>query len=191
VAFVTYTNLANSQFAHEALAHQSFDHDEVLNVRWATVDPNPAAQKREARAIEEQAANAIRAALPPEYVAELEGRDPEARKRRKVEGGFGLEGYDAPDDVWQAREQANWMARQRGLENGDEDEQAQLDAPETQRMIGGLPQAEAPPTPAANGNGIFSSSTLQALKGRTFTQAKAAPAPSGPLVGYGSEDDSD
>ena len=191
VAFVTYTNLANSQFAHEALAHQSFDHDEVLNVRWATVDPNPAAQKREARAIEEQAAAAIRAALPPEYVAELEGRDPEARKRRKVEGSFGLDGYEAPDDVWQAREQANWMANERGLEGGDEDEQAQLEAPETQQMIEGLPEAEVPPTPGANGNGIFSSSTLAALKGRSFTTAKAASTPSGPLVGYGSDDDSD
>src|ERR1700712_1852794 len=47
VAFVTYTHLANSEFAKEAMAHQALDHDEVLNVRWATVDPNPAPQKRE------------------------------------------------------------------------------------------------------------------------------------------------
>jgi hypothetical protein len=103
VAFITYTNEANGQFAKEAMAHQSLDHNEILNVRWATADPNPMAQAREARKIEEQAAEAIRRALPGEFVAEIEGRDPEARKRKKIEGGFGLEGYEAPDDVYFAR----------------------------------------------------------------------------------------
>lgn len=100
VAFITYTNEANAEFAKEAMAHQSLDYDEVLNVRWATVDPNPMAQAREARRVEEQAAAAVRALLPPDYVAELEGRDPESRKRRRIEGSFALEGYDAPDSVW-------------------------------------------------------------------------------------------
>ncbi|RFU33152.1 hypothetical protein B7463_g3180, partial [Scytalidium lignicola] len=103
VAFITYTNESNAQFAKEAMAHQSLDKNEILNVRWATADPNPMAQKREARRIEEQAAEAIRAALPPEYVAELEGRDSETRKRQKIGGNFGLEGYAAPDDVWYNR----------------------------------------------------------------------------------------
>ncbi|TKA54075.1 Pre-mRNA-splicing factor cwc2, partial [Friedmanniomyces simplex] len=112
VAFVTYTHLANSEFAKEAMAHQSLDHDETLNVRWATVDPNPVAQKREARRVEEQAAEAIRRALPASYVAELEGRryegaDPEEeRKRRKIEGSFGLQGYEAGDKVWYAAKKA-------------------------------------------------------------------------------------
>ena len=99
VAFITYSNESNAQFAKEAMAHQSLDHNEILNVRWATADPNPMAQAREARKIEEQAAEAVRRALPAEFVAEIEGRDPEARKRKKIEGGFGLEGYQAPDDV--------------------------------------------------------------------------------------------
>jgi hypothetical protein len=180
VAFVTYTNLANSEFAKEAMAHQSLDHDEVLNVRWATVDPNPAAQKREARAIEEQAAAAIRAALPPDYVAELEGRAPESNKRRKIEGTLGLEGYEAPDDIWWAREKSNWLAEKRGLEGGDEQHQEQ----HQQQMIEQAPVQEE--------GGIFSSSTLAALKGRTIsTMAKKASAPAGPLVGYGSDSDED
>lgn len=42
------------------------------------------------------------------------------------------------------------------------------------------------------GNGILSSSTLAALKGYKATSAPKRPAPaSGPLVGYGSDDDSD
>lgn len=38
-AFVTYKYEANAQFAKEAMMNQSLDHDETLNVRWATDDP--------------------------------------------------------------------------------------------------------------------------------------------------------
>jgi hypothetical protein len=191
VAFVTYLNEANSQFAKEAMAHQSLDHNEILNVRWATVDPNPAAQKREARRIEEQAAEAIRKALPAAYVAEIEGRDPEQKKRRKIEGGFGLQGYEAPDDVWFAKEKAEW----------DEAKEVNMvGAPDERRMIEGGGAGDAGEYPAMmlqqeepqNGNGILSGSTLAALKGFKATAApKRAPPTAGPLVGYGSDDDSD
>ncbi|KAL4883322.1 hypothetical protein BJY04DRAFT_185348 [Aspergillus karnatakaensis] len=182
VAFVTYTNEANAQFAKEAMAHQSLDHSEILNVRWATVDPNPLAQKREARRLEEQAAEAVRRALPEEFVAELEGRDPEARKRKKIEGSYGLQGYEPPDEVWFAR------AKEMGGAEGDVPE---LEAPEQTRMIeaaGSSVQYEA-----GSGGGIFSSSTVAALRGLTGgnVTTKQAPQASGPLVGYGSDDDSD
>ncbi|KAF2157985.1 hypothetical protein K461DRAFT_290244 [Myriangium duriaei CBS 260.36] len=192
VAFVTYVHLANSEFAKEAMAHQALDHDETLNVRWATVDPNPAAQKREARRIEEQAAEAIRRALPAEYVAEIEGRGSgweDARKRRKVEGTFGLEGYEAPDDVWYASEKARIDAPEErkmieGGEGADEDEEEPLRVQDVQTT---QPQQD---------NGILSSSTLSALKGYGASAAsapKSAPdkANGGALVGYGSDDDSD
>lgn len=192
VAFVTYMNEANSQFAKEAMAHQSLDHNEILNVRWATVDPNPAAQKREARRIEEQAAEAIRKALPASYVAEIEGRDGESKKRRKIEGSFGLQGYEAPDDVWYAKEKAEW-------------EQAkEIGAPEEKLMIegtGDVPEDEgeedgtygfAQQEQTQTNDGILSGSTLQALKGYTAnTTTKKAPPAMGPLVGYGSDEDSD
>ncbi|KAF2474385.1 uncharacterized protein BDR25DRAFT_216109 [Lindgomyces ingoldianus] len=114
-AFVTYMNEANAQFAREAMACQSIGggdekNPEILNVRWATPDPNPAAQAREARRIEELAAEAIRRALPAAYVAEVEGRDPEQTKRRKIEGTLGLEGYEAPDNVWYAKEKGQLEA---------------------------------------------------------------------------------
>jgi hypothetical protein len=41
VAFVTFANESAGQFAKEAMACQSLDNDEILNVRWATEDPNP------------------------------------------------------------------------------------------------------------------------------------------------------
>jgi len=188
VAFVTYTHLANSEFAKEAMAHQSLDHDETLNVRWATVDPNPVAQKREVRRVEEQAAEAIRRALPASYVAELEGRkydgaDPEEeRKRRKIEGSFGLKGYDAPDDVWYAAEKAR------------------LDAPEETRMLEAAPDVDDAPLQIGGGQvkqqepgGILGASTLAALQGFRAKegQQKVQKAAAGPLVGYGSDSEDD
>ncbi|ORX93014.1 RNA binding protein [Clohesyomyces aquaticus] len=188
VAFVTYLNEANSQFAKEAMAQQSLDHSEILNVRWATVDPNPAAQKREARRIEEQAAEAIRKALPASYIAEIEGRDPEQRKRRKVEGTLGLEGYEAPDEVWYAKEKGDWEARKererRGVEGGGEEGMYGEGEGE-----GEMQMQERQPEKQG---GIFSSETLKALQGYTASTAGKKQTPvAGPLVGYGSDDDSD
>jgi hypothetical protein len=182
VAFVTYANEANSQFAKEAMAHQSLDHSEILNVRWATVDPNPMAQKREARKIEEQAAEAVRRALPEEFVREIEGRDPEATKRRRIESGFGLQGYQAPDEIWYAtKSKTEPNGREAPYEDGEE-QYLIHDAPPEQESDGGS-------------GSILSSSTLAALKGysaqnngRGLSSRPVAATPSGPLVGYGSDD---
>jgi hypothetical protein len=189
VGFITYLNEANAQFAKEAMAHQSLDHKEILNVRWATVDPNPASAKREVARIEEQAAEAIRKALPASYVAEIEGRDPEQKKRRKIEGNFGLEGYEAPDDVWYAKEKGDWEAL-RELESGGAGEHMMIDSGETYQ--GHDTSAATQVEQVQSGNGILSSSTLAALKGFKATPSNKRPAPvAGPLVGYGSDDDSD
>jgi hypothetical protein len=166
------------------MAHQSLDHNEILNVRWATADPNPMAQAREARKIEEQAAEAIRRALPGDFVAEIEGRDPEARKRKKIEGGFGLEGYEAPDDVYFARgvNAVNPLGRE-GFELEDE-----------QRLMiesGEVGNAEPEPAEQQESGGIFSSSTLAALKSAqgAFMSKPVMAAPSQPLVAYDSDSD--
>jgi hypothetical protein len=136
------------------------------------------AQKREVRRIEEQAAEAVRRALPAEFVAEIEGRDPEARKRKRIEGGFGLAGYEAPDDIYFARgvNAVNPVGRQ-GL-TLEEEQMLILEADQVEKE-------------EAEETGIFSSSTLAALKG---AQASVAPKPkakasSGPLVAYDSDSD--
>ncbi|EGR49514.1 uncharacterized protein TRIREDRAFT_77007 [Trichoderma reesei QM6a] len=190
VGFVTYVNEANAEFAKEAMAHQSLDHDEVLNVRWATADPNPMARAREARRIEEQAAEAIRRALPAEFVAEIEGKDPEARKRRKIESSYGLEGYEAPDEIHfaQGPNAVNPVGRQGYeveyqqrpmIEDGTAGETA---APAAQEQNEQQPQQSA---------GVFSSSTLAALNRAKVAVASkpAAPASTGPLVAYDSDSD--
>lgn len=162
------------------MAHQSLDHDEVLNVRWATADPNPMAQAREARRVEEQAAEAIRRALPAEFVAEIEGKDPEARKRRKIESSYGLEGYEAPDDVHFARGEnaVNPLGR------------TQVEYSEPLMLENGNEEAQPDATPAEPERaGIFSGSTLAALsKAKVSVQAKPKVA-TGPLVAYDSDSD--
>nr|POE78476.1 pre-mrna-splicing factor cwc2 [Quercus suber] len=194
VAFVTYTHLANSEFAKEAMAHQSLDHNETLNVRWATVDPNPVAQKREARRVEEQAAEAIRRALPASYVAELEGRryegaDPETeRKRRKIEGSFGLQDYEAPDDVWYASEKARLEgAEERKMLEAPASGEAEDDEEGGPLLLGTKPQGDGGAPPA----GLLGLSTLAALQGYTAggNDTKGPDKPAGPLVGYDSDDD--
>ena len=185
VAFVTYTNEANSQFAKEAMAHQAFDHSEILNVRWATVDPNPMAQKREARKIEEQAAEAVRRALPDEFVREIEGRDPDAKRRKRIEGGFGLQGYEAPDAIW--------YARGRAVENGGEGTNAPEGDEKLLLLENGSGYEET-----KEGAGILSGSALAALhkfssssNGNSSKVAAPPASTNGPLVGYGSDSDED
>ncbi|GAB0133795.1 Pre-mRNA-splicing factor [Epichloe bromicola] len=190
VGFITYTNEANAQFAREAMAHQSLDNDEILNVRWATADPNPMAQAREARRVEEQAAEAIRRALPAEFVAEIEGKDPEARKRRRIESGYGLEGYEAPDQVHFAR--GKNAVNPVGRDGFEVEYQEPLMLEE-----GGQTGAHQVPTTtttttALDESGIFSGSTLAALsraKVAVAPKPKAAAACPGPLVSYDSDSD--
>lgn len=172
------------------MAHQALDHSEVLNVRWATVDPNPAAQKREALKVEDQAAEAIRRALPASYVAELEGRDPEAAKRRKTDGSFGLNGYEAPDDVWYARETAALEQQANEEDNVQTLEIKALPTTDNNTLANYSED---------NGNkyngGIISNTTLAALKDfrpvqqTAVSKAKSEVTASQPLVGYESDED--
>ncbi|KAF9333149.1 Pre-mRNA-splicing factor [Podila minutissima] len=64
VAFVTYQSRLNAEFAKEAMANQSLDHGEVINIRWATEDPNPKAQAMNKRKAVEMTRQAIEARLP-------------------------------------------------------------------------------------------------------------------------------
>ena len=45
IAFVRYRYRANAEFAKVAMANQSLDNKEVINVRWAMDDPNPVARQ--------------------------------------------------------------------------------------------------------------------------------------------------
>lgn len=57
---MTYRHEHAAQFAKEAMMNQSLDQEEILNVRWATEDPNPTAITREKRRIERIGEEALR-----------------------------------------------------------------------------------------------------------------------------------
>ena len=68
IAFVTYIHEVNAQFAREAMACQSMANDEILNVRWATEDPNPTTKVIEKRRLEEIGSAVIATKLDPRMV---------------------------------------------------------------------------------------------------------------------------
>src|SRR5204863_9881911 len=109
------------------------------------------------------------------------------KRRRLLESGFGLEGYEAPDEVW--------FARSKELE-AQRNSQAQVEGAAEGRLIETVPQSAAVMGPSnEQSSGILSSSTIAALKDCSNTGTSCAPAaatvPSGaPLVAYGSDDDS-
>lgn len=109
VAFVTYVSEMNAQFAKESMACQSLDNDEILNVRWATEDPNPVSKVAEKERLEEQGREAIQSKIDPRIIdamravraledgdvldeeSENEDGPPEAKRRR-------IESEDAPQE---------------------------------------------------------------------------------------------
>ncbi|KAJ3092200.1 Pre-mRNA-splicing factor [Quaeritorhiza haematococci] len=64
VAFVRYKQRENAEFAKEAMYGQSLDNNEVLNVRWATEDPNPRAKEANRNATEEILFQKLQEQLP-------------------------------------------------------------------------------------------------------------------------------
>ncbi|KAK3846212.1 MAG: hypothetical protein J3R72DRAFT_380277 [Linnemannia gamsii] len=93
VGFVTYQNRLNAEFAKEAMANQSLDHGEIVNIRWASEDPNPGMQAMNKRKAVEMTRQAIESKLPQE-VLEEETRLEETHttgtaKRSKQEPGAG------------------------------------------------------------------------------------------------------
>ncbi|KAG1170659.1 hypothetical protein G6F70_007560 [Rhizopus microsporus] len=86
VAFVTYKTRANAEFAREAMMNQSLENNEIINVRWATSDPNAIANRLDAeddrrRAAEEAAREEEELIIEFEEEPEL---PPEPEKKRNV-----------------------------------------------------------------------------------------------------------
>jgi hypothetical protein len=62
IAFVRFRFRTHAELAREALADQSLDHDEILDIKWAYDDPNPVAQEAARRANADAVLAAIQAA---------------------------------------------------------------------------------------------------------------------------------
>lgn len=110
VAFVTYVSELSAQFAKEAMACQSLDNDEILNVRWATEDPNPVSKVTEKRRLEEMGQEAIRAKMDPRIVDAM-------RTIRALEDGDVLDdGYIQDQDTGEENDMDEPEAKRRRLE---------------------------------------------------------------------------
>lgn len=70
-AFVTFQTEAQAQFAKEAMDLQSLDGSDVLSVKWANDDPNPASQETHKRELEDVAMETVRKLLKSEKHATL------------------------------------------------------------------------------------------------------------------------
>ncbi|KPV76445.1 uncharacterized protein RHOBADRAFT_35091 [Rhodotorula graminis WP1] len=142
VAFVTYPNELNAQFAKEAMMHQSLEGDEVLNVRWATEDPNPAAKRAEHRRVVAQGEKGITQVLDPEFVQRV-------RELDELEGRVGPREIEGEGEEAQAQAQGRLEAPQpQGAhEAGDEvDDEGAGRARKRARVAAAAP--EAPPAAA-------------------------------------------
>lgn len=174
VAFVTYVSELHAQFAKEAMACQSLDNDEILNVRWATEDPNPTSKVLEKRRLETMGQEVIRSKMDPRIVDAM-------RTIRALEDGDVLdeEGNVVQDD---------------GDDSGEpESKRRRLDV---EAPSPSPPPSEAPSKPV----GLLSADAMEGLKyfaeirqqnGASFVQPRSAPtAPIGlNLAGYGSDDE--
>lgn len=110
VAFVTYKSEFHAQFAKEAMACQSLDNDEILNVRWATEDPNPTSKEQEKRRLEDQGQEAIKARMDPRIV------DAMRAVRALEEGAILDDGGQVMEQVEDEGDETSHMAKRRKIE---------------------------------------------------------------------------
>lgn len=213
--FVTYVREVDAQFAKEAMMNQSLDHDECINLRWATDDPNPGAQKRDKRQRERQGIDAIRDKLSDEAIAAGHSLAELDQASRAGENGGGAEkrlridGGDASASATMTEEEYARLVEEnrRNWEAMEEQEDAELQAramaeAEAQAAAAqsATPQSataavharkESPTAPAT---GFFDAAALEALQAMRARQAQAPtdkvakPASAlGGLADYGSD----
>lgn len=179
--------------------NQSLDHDEILNIRWATDDPNPGAIKRERSRMEQEGTQRIAEKMTDEEWQVIEAR-------RRLEAGLpALEEGDHSKRLriegQTSREDEEEMARlvEENQRNWEQMEREQREAQAKQQAT----------TTVATSNGFFSSDALgglahlQALRKQPETNSvksatttvKSAPAKAtapkptalGGLAAYGSD----
>ena len=123
------------------MACQSLDNDEILNVRWATEDPNPVTKVIEKRRLEDMGQEAIRERMDPRIVDAM-------RAVRALEDGDVLEEEDDPaPDAKRRRIEYTHDEEQ----EGDEDDE--LPSP---------PQAQSEAPPQARG--LLTADAMEGLK---------------------------
>jgi hypothetical protein len=147
------------------MACQSLDNDEILNVRWATEDPNPTSKVAEKRRLEELGQAAIRARMDPRVVDAMQAvRALEEGREYHAEDGY------ADDDMDVGADQPEGKRRR-------------IEMPETGQSEGmeepPEPQEAEPEPEKHQGQGLLTAETLESL--RYFSELRrqngAAPGP--------------
>lgn len=180
VAFVTYTDEFAAQFAKEAMACQSLDNDEILNVRWATEDPNPESKQQEKRRLEEMGQEAIKERMDPRIVDAMRAVRALEEGEQLDDGGYVVEEADGDQEEEDGRQ-----AKRRRMEIED--------TPASNPI-----QQQQPPQPTS----LLSADTLESLKYFAEIRQRNGAAPSAQprkppaaapaglgLADYGSDDD--
>ncbi|SPO23699.1 related to CWC2 - involved in mRNA splicing [Ustilago trichophora] len=189
-AFVTYKYEANAQFAKEAMLNQSLDHNEIINVRWASDDPNPAAQKRNQEHMRRAGERAIMAGMSAQAIEaqqalrELEAlENPGAHdansKRRRITQGTNEE------EMLRLNEE-----NERGWAELAQERQAALAAAQARSAPAAASRAAAPSTQ----NGSSSLLNLETMSNLASLRQKQISTPTpvastglGSLAAYGSD----
>ncbi|KAF8525865.1 hypothetical protein BU17DRAFT_74283 [Hysterangium stoloniferum] len=165
VAFVTYESELSAQFAKEAMACQSLDNDEILNVRWATEDPNPTTKVLEKRRLEEWGQEAI---------------------SKKLQEGGHEEFVDAVRSI---------KALEDGVVFDQEDEDDTAEQPPSKRQRLADLSSPPPPQEASRHEGLLSADTLEGLRyfaeirKRTLVSHEKSKSGGLILADYGSDED--
>lgn len=174
VAFVTFVSEFGAQFAKEAMACQSLDNDEILNVRWATEDPNPTQKVAEKEWLEKMGSEAIQGKVDERIVDAM-------RSIRALEEEAVLQDEDEIETEQQH------PPRLRDSEDDSAESQ-----PDRKR------QRIEPPPQSPQTNGLLQADTLESLKyfaqirDRNVAAKAAAPPVRAGLLGvggYGSDDE--
>lgn len=194
--FITFHREVDAQFAKEAMMNQSLDHEECINLRWATDDPNPVAKRRDHEEREKLGIDAIRdgvseeALLAGQTLVDLEEEDGErSAKRLRLE---------APPDSGLTEEeyqrlleenQRNWELMEKEDAALQEKALAELEGNQNGTPNDADKQSETHTTDSQS-NGLVDHDALKRL--HALRQKKQPPKPTSALstlAGYGSDSD--
>lgn len=142
---MTYVSEQNAQFAKESMACQSLDNDEILNVRWATEDPNPESKVTEKRRLEEMGREAIQARMDPRIVEAM-------RAVRALEDGDVLE------------DEADLQEQDEEMDGAPQAKRRRLEMESGEQVQEGEEDVEVPEPEAPKPTGLLSADTLESLK---------------------------
>lgn len=146
------------------MACQSLDNDEILNVRWATEDPNPVQKVAEKRRLEDIGQEAIRARMDPRIVDAM--RAVRALEDGDIldEDGLEVQDIEMDEDGAEPGAKRRRLEPEHGFESGPPQPTGLLSADtleglkyfaEIRKRNGAAPISQrAPPPPSTAGLGL-------------------------------------